>query len=72
MRAGLQQLFRSIDADNSGTITVDEMRTALGQINGGRLTVRLAWHALSVHRRRVRSPPATCACQRLGLLPSLV
>ena len=37
---GLQQLFRSIDADSSGTITVDELRAALGQINGGKLQVR--------------------------------
>lgn len=28
--AGLKQLFRSIDADDSGTITVEEMRRALG------------------------------------------
>lgn len=37
---GLQELFRAIDADGSGTITVDELRTAIGQINGGRLQAR--------------------------------
>lgn len=31
---GLQQLFRSIDADGNGTITVDELRTALSSLNG--------------------------------------
>ena len=36
---GLQQLFRSIDADGNGTITVDELRTALSSLNG-RLQVR--------------------------------
>lgn len=36
---GLQQLFRSIDADGNGTITIDELRTALSSLNG-RLDVR--------------------------------
>lgn len=31
---GLQQLFRSIDADGNGTITVDELRTALSSLDG--------------------------------------
>ena len=31
---GLQQLFCSIDADSSGTITIDELRTALMSCNG--------------------------------------
>ncbi|CAL8466924.1 g6460 [Coccomyxa elongata] len=31
---GLQQLFRSIDADGNGTITIDELRTALSSLNG--------------------------------------
>ena len=31
---GLQQLFRNIDADSSGTITIDELRTALTSCNG--------------------------------------
>jgi hypothetical protein len=49
VHAGLQQLFRSIDADGSGTITVDELRTALGQVNGGRLTVRALRFPLLYH-----------------------
>ena len=36
---GLQQLFRSIDVDNSGTITVDELRTAMRSLDS-KLNVR--------------------------------
>ena len=38
---GLQQLFRNIDADNNGTITIDELRTALTSCNG-KMSVRSA------------------------------
>ena len=37
---GLQQLFRSIDGDNSGTITVDELRTAMRSLDA-KLNVRV-------------------------------
>lgn len=36
---GLQQLFRSIDVDGSGTITVDELRTAMRSLDS-KLNVR--------------------------------
>ena len=36
---GLQQLFRSIDVDDSGTITVDELRTAMRSLDA-KLNVR--------------------------------
>jgi calcium-dependent protein kinase len=36
---GLQQLFRSIDVDGSGTITVDELRTAMRSLDA-KLNVR--------------------------------
>ena len=39
---GLQQLFRSIDVDNSGTITVDELRTAMRSLDA-KLNVRAPW-----------------------------
>ena len=35
---GLKQLFHTIDADNSGTITVDELKTALHDM-GNHVTV---------------------------------
>ena len=43
---GLKELFQSIDADNSGTITVEELRAALADM-GNNVTVRLPSHVPS-------------------------
>ena len=45
---GLQQLFRSIDGDNSGTITVDELRTAMRSLDA-KLNVRAPSALLLFH-----------------------
>ena len=53
---GLKELFQSIDADNSGTITVEELRAALADM-GNHVTV-----ALPSPRRspaRLLAPPLT-------------
>ena len=41
--AGLKLLFKSIDADDSGSITVEEMRTAIGKM-GNKIQVGLHSH----------------------------
>ena len=52
---GLQQLFRSIDGDNSGTITVDELRTAMRSLDA-KLNVRapsaLLHFCVAVHQHQ--------------------
>ncbi len=53
---GLQQLFRSIDVDDSGTITVDELRTAMRSLDA-KLNVRAAVLVLrgALCQQRVKS-----------------
>ena len=61
---GLKELFQSIDADNSGTITVEELRDALADM-GNHVTVALPPSRRSPARLPAPSPGwllVTCEC----------